>query len=170
MSQCRLIYWSTGTNVSEELTASILHWRWRPGSSKMVIPIYQCIQHQIFINTAVRTSNLAHYKCLKISASMTQYPAIFLKITMRIQCQPFWIRNWCHKIPGSQKFITTNLQMIQTLYRLQQSPIAFVWWHLLVQVYHLCALIHSTQLLWLCCGTLFHSSIHSKQCSRAEEK
>jgi len=36
MSQCRLIYWSTGTNVSEELAASILHWRWRPRSSKMV--------------------------------------------------------------------------------------------------------------------------------------
>jgi len=79
MSQCRLIYWSTGTNLSEELAASILHWRWRPGSSKMVILIHQCIHHQIFINTAVRTSNLAHYRCLKISASMTQYPATLLK-------------------------------------------------------------------------------------------
>jgi hypothetical protein len=79
ISQCRLIYWSTGTNVSEKLAASVLHCRWRPGSSKMVIPIHQCMQHQIFINTVVRTSNLVHYKCLKISASMTQYSAILLK-------------------------------------------------------------------------------------------
>jgi len=76
MSQCRLIYWSTGP---EELAVSLLHWRWRPGSSKMVILIHKRILHQIFINTTVRTSKIAHYGRLKISASMTQYPATLLK-------------------------------------------------------------------------------------------
>lgn len=94
----------------------------------------------------------------------------FLRITMIILSQPFWIRKWRLKPPSSQKIRYTNLQMIQTLYRLQQSPVAFVWWHLLMLIYHLCALIHSTPLLWLCCGMLFHSSVHLKPCSIAEKK